>query len=246
MRKTVVLLLIYLSFYALSALAEEPDWSNYRELLKQMKAGQKNGVTLMLVDYPAIKSNGSLVKVYQNLSTFNLDRLATREEKLAFYSNAYNILAIKMVIDHWPVESIKDAGSLFSPVWDKPIGELGGKKITLGEIEHKILRPMGDPRIHFAIVCASVSCPDLRNEPYTAARINEQLDDQVRRFLDNTGKGLILEKNSLHVSQLFDWFEKDFSNQGGVRAFLNHYKSGLSDLTLKTNIPYDWSVNSSQ
>lgn len=239
-----VLLAVGLLFSIWNVAAEEPDWSNYQAVLSHVKPGQKNGVSLMLVDYPSIKNNNSLDKAYKEISEFNLNRLMTREEKLAFYINACNILALKTVTDHWPVDSIKDVGSLLSPVWDKPAGELGGKAVTLGEVEHKILRPMGEPRIHLAIVCTSVSCPDLRNEPYTAAKLNIQLDDQTRRFLDNPGKGLIIEKDVIRVSQIFDWFEKDFAAEGGVTAFIKRYKTDLPDLKFKTNIAYDWNVNS--
>jgi len=226
--------------------AEEPDWSDYRSVLVHVKPGTKNGIKLMLVDYPALKADGRLDKVYQALSSFDPKRLSGRDEQLAFYLNAYNILALKTVVDHWPLDSIKDVGSLLSPVWDKSAGELGGKTVSLGEVEHKILRPMGEPRIHLAIVCASVSCPDLRDEPYTASQLSAQLDDQARRFLDNPGKGLIVGKDKLQVSQIFDWFEKDFAAGGGVAAFIKHYHANLPDLKIKTNIDYDWSVNSSR
>jgi hypothetical protein len=228
------------------ASAEEPDWNDYRAVLTHVKPGTKNGVKLMLVDYPALKANGSLDKAYQALSSFDPKHLSGRDEQLAFYINAYNILALKTVVDHWPVDSIKDIGSLLSPVWDKPAGELGGKTVSLGEVEHKILRPMGEPRIHLAIVCASVSCPDLRNEPYIASRLSAQLDDQARRFLDNPGKGLIAGKDKVQVSQIIDWFEKDFTAGGGVTAFIKHYKTDMPDLKIKTNIDYDWTVNSSR
>jgi hypothetical protein len=226
--------------------AEEPDWSDYRTVLAHVKPGTKNGIKLMLVDYPALKANGSLDKAYQALSSFDLKRLSGRDEQLAFNINAYNILALKTVVDHWPLDSIKDVGSLLSPVWDKSAGELGGKTVSLGEVEHKILRPMGEPRIHLAIVCASVSCPDLRDEPYTASQLLAQLDDQARRFLDNPGKGLIVGKDKLQVSQIFDWFERDFAAGGGVAAFIKHYHANLPDLKIKTNIDYDWSINSSR
>jgi hypothetical protein len=244
--KTITWLIAGLLFSAWSAYAQEPDWTSYQTVLKHVKPGSKNNVSLMLVDYSAIKNNGSLDKAYRDLAAFKLERLTSREEKLAFYINAYNILAMKIVADHWPTESIKDIGSLFSPVWDKPAGELGGKTVTLGEVEHSILRPMGEPRIHLAIVCASVSCPDLRNEPYLAARLDEQLAEQTRRFLNNTGKGLRVEENTMHVSKIFDWFEDDFKSQGGISAFIKRYKTGLPELILKTSLPYDWAVNGTQ
>lgn len=237
------LFIICLLLASLNVFAEEPDWSAYRQVLRHVKPGSKNGVELMLVDYPAIKSDGSLAKAYQELAAYKLDSLSIREEKLAFYINAYNILALKMVADHWPAESIKDSGSLLSPVWDKPAGDLGGKQVTLGEVEHKILRPMGEPRIHMAIVCASVSCPDIRNEPYTAAQLNKQLDEQAGNFLANPAKGLKVENDSLLVSQIFDWFEKDFKTVGGVKDFIKRYKLDAPDLKIKANLPYDWEVN---
>ncbi|MGR9046437.1 MAG: DUF547 domain-containing protein [Gammaproteobacteria bacterium] len=223
--------------------AEEPDWTHYRAVLHHVQPGTKNGVSLMRVDYAAIKRDGSLEKAYQDLTGFEPGRLAKREERLAFYINAYNLLALKMVVDHWPAGSIKEAGSLFSPVWDRPAGRLGGKTVTLGEIEHEILRPMGEPRIHMAIVCASVSCPDLRNEPYSAVGLSDQLDEQTRKFLDNPGKGLAIEENVIRVSKIFDWFEDDFGVYGGVPAFIRRYRIGLPELKIEPSIPYDWAVN---
>jgi len=238
-----IVLAINLLFLVTQVVAEEPDWTSYQTVLKQVKPGKKNGVSLMQVDYQAIKTNGSLNKAYQLLSNFKIDRLSNRNEKLAFYINAYNILALKKVVDHWPTDSIKDSGSFFSPVWDKPAGSLNGEIITLGQIEHKILRPMGEPRIHLAIVCASVSCPDLRNEPYTSIKIESQLDDQTRQFLNNSGKGLKIENKMIRVSKIFDWFEKDFEKSGGVSTFVNRYRADLPNLKVKANIPYDWATN---
>ncbi|MCK4841860.1 MAG: DUF547 domain-containing protein [Methylococcales bacterium] len=241
--KTLILMLCSL-FLVSTVMAKEPDWTNYQTVLTQIKVGVKNKIALMQVDYLAIKNNGSLDKAYQQLSAFNVEQLSNRQQKLAFYINAYNILALKMVADHWPTESIKDVGGLFSPVWDKPAGVLAGKTVTLGEIEHKILRPMAEPRIHLAIVCASVSCPDLRNEPYTAKQLDDQLDDQTRRFLNNQGKGLRLENNVLRISKIFDWFEQDFKVYGGVAAFIKRYKTDLPAVKIKSNLNYDWNVNS--
>ncbi|MEO8417380.1 MAG: DUF547 domain-containing protein [Methylophilaceae bacterium] len=228
-----------------AGMAAEPDWSDYAKLLSHhVSPGTKNGVALNVVDYAALKTSGEIDKAAAQLAAFPLEKLANREEKLAFYINAYNILAMKMVLDHWPLESIKDVGSFFSPVWKKPAGQLDGKTVTLDALEHRILRPMGEPRIHFAIVCASVSCPDLRVEPYTAGRLDAQLDDQVRLFLGNSAKGLRIEQGGIRVSQIFDWFKQDFAESGGVEAFVRRYQPGLPEkLPLKANIPYDWSLN---
>jgi len=84
----------------------------------------------------------------------------------------------------------------------------------------------------------------LRNEPYTSIKIDSQLDDQTRRFLNNSGKGLKIEKNTIRVSKIFDWFEEDFEVSGGVSAFINRYRDGLPAFNVKANIPYDWATNS--
>ncbi len=237
----LLVLIFWLSAGAVAA--QEPDWNAYRQVLNHVQWGTKNGVSLTLVDYAAAKNNGSLGKAYRTLVDFKLESLVSNKEKLAFYINAYNILALKMVTDHWPTESIKDSGSWYSPVWDKPAGQLGGKTVTLGEIEHKILRPMGEPRIHMAIVCASVSCPDLRRQPYSAAELDQQLDEQARNFLNHPGKGLRIENKTIRVSKIFDWFAEDFKVYGGISAFIRYYKPDLPDYKIKTNIPYDWAVN---
>ncbi len=231
--------LLILSFNTISA---EPDWSTYAEVLKNVSPGTKNNVKLTLVDYQVLKENGKLEAAYRQLSSFPVKNLSNKEE-LAFYINTYNILALKMVIDHWPLDGIKDVGNLLSPVWGKPAGSIDGKTVSLDDIENKILRPMGEPRIHFAIVCASVSCPDLRNTPYTASKLNAQLDEQVQKFLANTDKGLRISKDSIQTSRIFDWFRKDFKPAGGVEAFIRRYRADLPELPLKNDINYDWDVN---
>jgi hypothetical protein len=238
------LLLITLSLLTFNSWARSPDWTAYAELLKQVKPGIKHGTPLAVVDYTQLKKSGQLQAVYQQISQFPVESLGSREEKLAFYINTYNILALKMVVDHWPLESIKDVGSFFSPVWGKTAGIIGGKEVSLDTIENDIIRPMNDPRIHLAIVCASVSCPDLRNEPYTTEALNTQLNDQTQRFLRNHKKGLRIDKKAIHISKIFDWFEKDFSEVGGVETFIRQYRTDLPSSKFDADIPYDWAVNS--
>jgi hypothetical protein len=183
--------------------------------------------------------------VIQSIENFPTDTLVTNSEKLTFYINAYNIFAIKMIRDHWPIESITDAGNWFNPVWQKTVGRLNGKDITLHEIEHNILRPLGEPRIHFAIVCASLSCPDLRNGAYQLSRLDEQLDHQAKQFLRNSYKGSRQEGSTLRVSKIFDWFEEDFQQHGGVAAFVKKYLPQATFSDIAADLPYDWSLNGS-
>jgi hypothetical protein len=209
------------------------------------------GIRLAGVDYPAIKKDPAYSKLIADLKSFSPATLKTPEEKMTFWINVYNIMAVKMVVDHYPVDSIKEAGSFFKSVWKKKVGVVGGKDVTLNKVEHEILRKMGDPRIHVAIVCASVSCPDLRNEAYTADRLDSQLDDQLKRFLENKGKGLqVNHKNGrILLSKIFDWFEEDFEPKGGVQAFLSRYAPEKDRAFLKKEnldisyLDYNWDLN---
>jgi len=224
--------------------AVEPDWRNYAKVLQFVNQGQKHGVSLALVDYAAIKKSGQLDKVYQQISSYPVNTLSGKEETLAFYINTYNILALKMVADHWPLDSIKDIGYFFSPVWGKEAGTIGGRVLSLDDVENTIIRPMGEPRIHFAIVCASVSCPDLSNEPYTAAQLDKQLESQANAFLHNKQKGLRVEANNIVVSKIFKWFKGDFAKVGGVNAFIRGYRTDLPvAYPMTATLNYDWSVN---
>lgn len=228
-----------------SVYAKSADWTLYDALLKDhVNSGVRHGTPLMTVDYLALQRDPRFAKVVAQLAQYDVLQLTNKEEKLAFYINAYNILAIKMVLDHWPVDSIKDIGSFFFPVWKKNVGKIGGKLVSLDEVEHEILRPLGDSRIHMAIVCASVSCPDLRNEAYRVGKLNTQLDAQSIKFLNNPIKGLILVGNEAKVSKIFDWFEKDFAVDGGVISFLRKYRPEIAkNMTIKANLDYDWSLN---
>ena len=226
------------------ALAQEPDWGQYRQVLEQyVKPGHLNGVDLNTVDYSSLKNDPLFTQVVRQIESFPLQDLDNERERLAFYVNAYNILAIKMVLDHWEVESIKDAGSLFQSVWKKNAGQLDGETVTLSDVEHRRLRPMGDPRMHMAIVCASVSCPDLSTQPYTAARLDQQLDQQTRRFLDNPAKGLRIDDGVVHLSRIFKWFKEDFAGQGGVGSFVRRYHELPAGADFRADIDYDWSLN---
>lgn len=242
--KTIFIGLLSLALTT-TVIASEPDWEIYASLLRDYTdIKQVKGTRLNWVNYSKLKASPEFEKVVKQLETFSPEVLENQQERLAFYINAYNILAIKVVLDHWPLKSIKDVGNFFTPVWKKKAGLIGGKSITLNEIEHEILRPMGEARIHMAIVCASISCPDLRQEPYIAARLDQQLDEQSRSFLLNPSKGLHIDSKEIHTSKIFDWFEDDFkSGFGGIDKFFLHYIEIPTSKKLKKDLPYDWSLN---
>ena len=237
-------LLAVLAAACLPCAATEPDWHDYAALLAaHVTAGRRNGITLNLVDYGALATDPRLASALATLQSYPLAKLAGQREWLAFHINAYNLLALKMVVEHQPVQSIKDIGNFLRPVWQRNAGQLDGEAVSLADIEHRRLRKQGDARIHFAIVCASVSCPDLRTEPYRGATLDTQLNDQVTRFLANPDKGLRVARDGVHVSQIFDWFEDDFSSAGGVASFIARYLAVPSELGLAADIDYDWHLN---
>lgn len=231
------------------------DFSGWEVLLKEHVAPASiDGVDLNGVDYRRMKADSGFNRLVDDLKTASLNELKTREDRLAFWINVYNILAVKVVVDHYPAKSIKDVGSLFKPVWGRPAGVVAGEERTLNEVEHEILRKMNEPRIHLAIVCASVSCPDLRLEAYTADRLDEQLDDQAEKFLANTGKGMKIDKDKqrLYLSSIFKWFEEDFASQGGVISFVSRFvappqKKIIQGSGMKLKyLGYNWDLNEAE
>lgn len=226
------------------AAADEPDWQAYEEVLgRQIVRGISAGVELNQVDYDGLANEPEFPAIVRQVSEFPLARLTTREETLAFYINAYNIFALKMVLDNRPLDSITDIGNVFKSVWKRNAGSLDGKPVSLDDIEHKRLRTMNEPRVHFAIVCASVSCPDLRAEAYRAASLEAQLDAQSADFLNNPGKGLKLSGTRAQVSRIFRWFGDDFAAVGGVEAFVRRYYPLPASVRLRPNLHYNWSLN---
>ena len=188
----------------------------------------------MAVDYDGWaedKRHGEALKILQ----------AENGGDMAFWINAYNFLTIDLIVRENERETIKNLGSMFTSPWKKHSWDLGGKSYTLNHIEHEILRPMGDARIHFAINCASISCPDLRGEAYRSEILDKQLEEQVLLTLGNEGKGLSLNGNNIKISKIFKWFEADF-NGGDVKGWLQSYISLNKQVKLQY-LNYDWSLN---
>jgi hypothetical protein len=167
---------------------------------------------------------------------------------MAYWINAYNILAAKAVVEAYPIESI----TKIEGVWDKKVGSAAGREVSLNEVEHQILRPMGDPRVHAAIVCASVSCPDLRAEAFAAERLETQLDEQMKAFLANPAKGASLRRDgTLEMSKIFEWFAEDFEKDGGALEFARPHLPWRVAKRAAPGTPiafkeYDWALNDVQ
>ena len=157
------------------------------------------------------------------------------------------------MLDQYPTRSIRDGGSPAPAHLEEEGRDGGGREYALDDIEHGILRrEFKEPRVHFAIVCASLSCPDLRPEPFVADRLDAQLDEQTRAFLANPTKGMVPgpDGKTARVSSIFKWFRDDFAGPGGVAAFIRATAApaeaarvaGLTDAGL-AYLDYDWSLN---
>jgi len=243
---------------ALPAAAAGPAYADqndaYARLLKaHVRPGMVSGITLSLVDYRAVKADPAYADALNALAESRPDALTDDAERIAFWVNAYNLAAIKAMLDQYPTNSIRDGGSLFSSIWKKEVATVGGTPYSLDDIEHGVLRKdFREPRVHFAIVCASLSCPDLRAEPYAPARLEAQLDQQTAAFLSNATKGLRpgAGGTTARVSSIFKWFAGDFAGAGGVAAFIRARSSpdvaarlgALTDAGL-SYLDYDWSLN---
>jgi len=207
------------------------------------------------VDYGALQSRAdSFLTPY--LRTLARTRPSTldRDARLAFWINAYNAYTLKLIVDHYPVESIRDidgppgGGTPF----ERPVGSVADTVRTLDEIEHEIIRGRFDePRIHFALVCAAKSCPRLRREAYTGPRLDAQLDDQARRFLHDEQKNRIPDGDGrIALSRILKWYGTDFgpTPTARQRALAPYFEGPVRDslaggaYTVRYR-PYDWTLN---
>lgn len=222
-----------------------PSHQPWDQLLR--KHVKENG----MVDYPGfIADKKDLQRYLDNLNAHAPDKNEwTQEEQLAYWINAYNAFTIKLIIDNYPVESIRDLGpSLSIPgirtVWHTKFFKIGGKATSLDEIEHDILRKeFNEPRIHFAINCASVSCPPLRKGAFLPDKIEEQLHEQAVIFINDSTRNRI-SKESVEVSKIFSWFKSDFTKNGSMRDFLNSYSKVKINKEADINyMNYNWNLN---
>jgi hypothetical protein len=200
------------------------------------------------VNYAGIKTEEKVLDDYLTvLSQNHPEESWKKEDQLAYWINAYNAFTVKLIVKNLPVKSIKDLGGGIYKVntpWDIKFIKIGDETYDLNNIEHGIVRKQfNDPRVHFALNCASVSCPRLRNEAYVGSKINEQLDDQSKYFINNKSKNHIMG-SSASISKIFDWFNGDFKETGGVVQFINKYADvKMNDKTKISYLEYDWSLN---
>jgi len=215
------------------------------------------------VDYVGLKERRAALQVYlDELASVTPEELASwsRDDRFAYWINAYNAFCVQLVVDNYPLESIRDlGGKLLGRVWDKeyipltahhPDGD--DDRLSLNDLEHEILRvQFPDARLHAAINCASYSCPPLRPEAFVGSRLDVQLDEQMRGFVaDRARNQLDAAAGKAVVSELFSWFSEDFERDAGsVRSYLARFAPGDGGWIEKADLEYldyDWSLNDIQ
>ncbi len=229
--------LLAITLALLTTLRATADWqTDYARLLAKY-------VTPGGVKYAEWKGNAADVKALQGV----VDGIAgapassaKSKEQLAFYINAYNAWILHEAVAKYPTKSVKDAlGTFF--LLKRII--VTGEKMSFTHLEKDIIRArFQEPRVHFALNCASRSCPPLRAEPYEAAKLDAQLDEQARGFV-NSERGVKVSGDTAQISKIFDWYKDDFGGNAGVSAVLAKYRSGKGKFTKTTFQDYDWNLN---
>jgi len=213
---------------------------------KVLNAYVKDG----LFDYSGLKSDPKDLNQYleqtASISKETFDGWS-KNEQLAFLINLYNAQTLNLVADNYPVKSIKDIAGDSGGPWEQPIVTLFGEKLTLNSLENEVIsKNYPEPRIHFALVCAAVGCPELINEPYKPEILDKQLDMQTNVFLKDSDKNSIDTNNKiLLLSPIFDWYKEDFILQSGsVIEFVNPYFGNEATGEFKIEYTnYDWTLN---
>lgn len=195
------------------------------------------------VDYAGIaRDRDQIDDLYQQIGEISLQGTSDAEKK-AFYINAYNIITIHQIAKHYPVKSPMDVKGFF----DQAKHTVAGEQLTLNELEKKkLLEPYQDPRIHFVLVCAAVSCPPLANFAYQADQLDEQLDEKTRQALNSNSfvrvKG---GQKKVELSKIFEWYKDDFTqNNASLIAYVNQYRDQKIPANYQvSHYEYDWSLN---
>jgi len=223
-------------------------WNDFLEC--NVKAG-KDGVNRIAYGKVS-KGDREALNAYVEKMQGVAIRTFSRPEQRAYWINLYNATTVKVVLDHYPVDSIMkiniSPGLFTKGPWKKKLLEVDGEKVSLDDIEHRILRPIWkDPRTHYSVNCASLGCPTLPAQAFTSSNMEELLDAGARAYVNNP-RGARVEKGRLTVSSIYVWFGSDFGGEAGVIEHLKKYaepalKKALVDVRRIDDDEYDWSLN---
>ena len=205
-----------------------------------------------LVHYKGLKENKDFMRYIEYLSTTDPDKLPTDKHRLAFWINAYNAVVLKGVLDEYPIKSVLDVGWLPHSFFMRKTFKTQHGNITLRELENKKLREVfQEPRVHFAINCASMSCPKLLTETYKAGKLEEQFETQATSFINDKSKNYLDKGNRiLYLSSIFKWYKDDFIQNGEkIEAYIARYLNPDDAEFIRNNkvtiryLDYNWGLN---
>ncbi|MEM7496903.1 MAG: DUF547 domain-containing protein [Pseudomonadota bacterium] len=228
----------------------DPDhaaWASF--LAKHLRTGTASGVALF--DYGAAKADRAALQSYLEAMQAVQPTTLSGDAAFAYWVNLYNAVTVDLVLGAYPVGSIREVnGGLFNTgPWTDDVVRVEGQALSLDDIEHGILRPVWrDPRIHYAVNCASIGCPDLAPKPYTAAALEGMLEAGARAYTAHD-RGVAVTGRGVVASSIYDWFEEDFGgNEAGILAHLRRYApsaktDALAGATAIADYRYDWSLN---
>lgn len=225
------------------------DWTNlYGSLLKKhVVEGKKRGIQTTLVKYNDLRNDSEFRKALYDLARLpSFETLSSKEDQLAMWINAYNMLILKVITENPKIKSIRSLSTPFNTIWKRKAGVVAKQKYSLDEIENEIVRAkFQDPRAHFALVCASLSCPDLANYAYQGKYLDDQLSHQASRFLNNKTKGMKISSPSkkIYLSKIFKWYSDDF--HPSVKGWLHtkDYINVEEENYSVSYMSYDWELN---
>lgn len=237
MKKIILLAALFLA--GVTYAGDQPDHSILDGLLQQYVSSSGK------VNYKGLKTKVDVLDSYiAELRAHAPSSDWSRNAKKAYYVNAYNAYTLKFVLVKYPLKSVKDASFSGKDIWSVKLVKLGDKTYTLGQVENDILRRMKDPRIHFAINCASYSCPRIWNHAYTEDNISSRMTKLTREYINNPKHNTISAKK-VQLSKIFDWYKEDFVKEGQTLIdYLNKYSEVKIDANAKIEyLPYNWSLN---
>lgn len=226
------------------------DHSAWQRLLERYVSASSDGINRFGYARVTGADKAALRSYLGDMQRVNVAALSANEQR-AFWINLYNALTIDVVLGSYPVKSIREiGGGLFvSGPWKKEYVAVEGRKLSLDNIEHDILRKAWpDPRVHYAVNCASISCPNLLTEAFTGAKLERLLNQGARDYV-NHPRGAWVEKGRLTLSQIYSWYRRDFgSSDREVIAHIARYaepklKALLADIKTIAGYDYDWSLN---
>ena len=232
---TVVLLLMSLFLFA-GVSEPKIDHTPWDQLLQKHVSSKGN------VNYEGFKSDIDRLNNYLvSISKIKPNTDWSRNETMAYWINAYNAYTIKLMLNNYPLKSIMDING--GKAWDLKFVEIEGEKYSLNNIEHDILRAKYfDSRIHFAVNCASISCPKLSNTAYFAEGLDQKLEKAAKEFINNSAQNTI-SSNKASVSKLFDWYKDDFTKNGTVKEYINKYSTTKLTTDKISYKEYNWNIN---